>query len=486
MSDVENGKLLDEYDEDELVFDFDGKISRKKVLIAGGAAIGAAASGPLIFTTAYASDPLKGSRLPYKAHTGVKGKVEFWHFWSSPLRRGAVHAAIKGFNQHYPHIHVSDLPVSFGDIFNKIHAAVAAQSGVPDVVIADRPSFWIDARSRVYTSLSAYNARDKVSGKLFFPFTWYESNVKVHGKNQLFGLPMETDTRVMYVNRAALEDARLGTNSHPATWGAINGFASKLDHKSGDRYDTMTYYPLDNQGIVDIIWTNKADVQNRKQRPTLNGTRQVQSGTFMKDWIDHYGGTSSFAYLQSQNQPGKDPFSSGHLIFHIDLPTYQDFTLNQNGVQFHPKDGKQVYPYWNCVPVPHGNGGTPSTFSGGFALGMPRFDHRSKANADASWEFIKYMSLVGQLTFERFAGNIPCVISMTRDPFLKTKLHWSVFINNLRWGKPKTRNTYDPLFPGDVTGPAQDAISSGSASPKSALDTAESQALTNLKRNGGP
>jgi multiple sugar transport system substrate-binding protein len=487
MSDTEYQDQLAEYDESELVFHLDGTVTRKRFLLAGGGAALGAAAGPLLFSSIADAMPTGAKiHLPYKANTNVKGHLEFWHFWSSPLRRGAIHSAIKQFTSVYKHVTVSDLPIPFGNFFDKIHAAVAAQSGVPDVTVADRPSFWQDARANVYIPLTSYNAKDKVSGKLFYPFTWYESNVKIHGKNELFGLPFETDTRVMYINRAMLIDAGLPHNKAPATWDELKSYADKLDQKSGSQYSVLTLWPTDVQGLDVWVWANKGDWQNSKQYPTANSSHNVATADWMKSMADRYGGLNTWNYLQSQNQPGKDPFSSGHLAFHIDLPTYQDFTLVSNGVKFLPKNGSTPYPYWNVSLIPHGPGAKPVTFSGGFAIGVPRKKQRNKATTDAAWEFTKFMSLVGQLTFERFAGNIPCVVKMTRDPFLNTKPHWSDFIAALKYGHAKVRNTYDSQYPVDVSNPAQDAIISGSKSPKQAMDDAQSQALANMKRNGGP
>ncbi|GAC1396969.1 MAG: ABC transporter substrate-binding protein [Chloroflexota bacterium] len=474
-----------EYDHEELVFHPDGRITRKQLLLAGGGAVLGVASGPLLFSgVTEAMSNSKGVKLPYRANTNVKGNLTFWHFWSSPLRRGAVRAAIAQFQHAYPHIKVQDLPIPFGDIFNKIHASVAAQSGVPDVVVADRPSFWVDARSRVYTPLTAYNLRDKVSGKVFYPFTWQESNVKVKGKNQLFGLPFETDIRVMHSNRAVLLDA--GFRRPPATWAEVKSYADKLDQKNGGQYSVLTMYPTEGQGLDSWVWTAKGGGwQTGKMYPTANSAANISAADWIQSMGNRYGGPSAFNYLQSQNQPGRDAFASGHLLLHVDTPSYQDFTLNSNGVKFVRKSGVADYPYWWVSPVPHGPGGKPYSFSGGFAIGVPRNDHRSHGNADAAWEFTKFMALVGQLTFERYAGNIPCVVNMTRDPGLRTKPNWSSFIAALKYGHRKDRNTFDPLYPGDVEVPAQDAILNGK-SPKDALDSAQSQALTNMKRNGGP
>lgn len=496
VDDIKHRGDLGEYDEHELVFHPDGRVTRKQFLLAGGgAALGAAMGGPLLFSSvAEAKVDASGllAHLPYTAHTNVKGTLEFWHFWSSPLRRGAIHAAIRQFTSVYKGIHINDLPVPAANIFDKLHAAVAAQSGVPDVNLADRLKYWVDAKNNLYIDLSPYNAKDKVNSKAFFPVTWQQCNVRLGGKTRLYGLPFETDSRVLYINRAALADAGISPNFAPKTWSQLQSVADKLDQKSGSNYSRITFWPFD-YDMAEFVWLNGGSWETSKGAPTANSSKNVATGDFMKWWADRYGHSSGYNALAAKSNPGVDMFASGLQVFHIDQPTYQDFTLVQNGVKFVPKTTKyaNLFPYWNVGYLPYGPGagGKPWTFSGGYAIGVPRKKQRSSADTAAAWEFAKFMSFVGQLTFERYAGNIPCVISMTKDPFFKTKLHWSTFVGALKYQHKLDEDPYDSTYPDDVlvsgSPDAQTLIENG-MSGKDALDKAQQQALLNMKRTGGP
>lgn len=473
---------IGEWDENELVFDYGGKITRKRLLLAGGAAAGAAVAGPLLYTSAYASFPDKG--LPYKAHTNVKGTLHFWHFWSSPLRHGAIRAAIHQFNKYYPHVKIIDLPIPSGDLPTKLRAAVAAGQGMPDVVVSDRTIIWIDARAKLYDPLTSFAKRDGFNGKkIFFPFTWTESNVKVGKTTELYGLPFETDIRLLFWNRGLFIDGGLNPSKPPTTWGQLPGYASKLDSST-----VATFWPKSGNDLSSWVWANASDWQDKKMNPTVNAARNIQTATWEKTWSDRYGGPSGFrAKITANNQPGRNEFQSGHLALTVGLPTDADF-MTSLGVQFRPtkgpKAGQPIYPYWGTGLIPHGpaKGAQPRTFSGGFSLSMPRNKHRSKGQQDAAWEFIKFMALVGQLTFEQFAGNIPTVMSMMKDPYLSKKPQWPATKAALKYGHAKLRNYYDPDFPGDVVPPAEDNILNGKQSPKEALDAAQAQAKTNIAR----
>ena len=235
------------------------KITRRRVLQTGGALLGAAAAGPLIFTTVDAEEAFqRRSNLPYKAHTGIKGNVEFWHHWASPLRRSAIRTAIRQFNRFYPNIHVKDVAFPFGTVWDKTVAAVAAKKGMADVVVSDRPTLWnFGHKKKVYERLTTLAKRDHINGKQFWPFTWREAVVS----KQLYGLPYETDVRVLYWNRAKFMDAGLNANKGPVTWADLDRLSDKLDVKGGPGFETIGFSPTwgSGAGLPSLIWLNRGE-----------------------------------------------------------------------------------------------------------------------------------------------------------------------------------------------------------------------------------
>src|SRR5690242_19703863 len=72
----------------------------------------------------------------YKLNTNVSGNLEMWHFWASPLRHNAIQRVIQQCQAELPNIKVTDVYKPFGDgIWKGVTAAVAAGSGIPDVVV---------------------------------------------------------------------------------------------------------------------------------------------------------------------------------------------------------------------------------------------------------------------------------------------------------------------------------------------------------------
>jgi ABC-type glycerol-3-phosphate transport system substrate-binding protein len=463
-----------EYQEDELDFFHPGEgVSRKKFLALGGMMVGAAAgTGPLIFTSNAARLPAK-KKLPYEAHTNVKGHVVFWHHWASPLRHGAIRAAEKLFNQYYPGIHVTDVPFPFGTNWTKTAAAVAAGGkGAPDLEVADRAHLWINGTHKIYQPIDSLVAADKINKNAFYKSTWEEAAPTVNKKTHVYGLPFETDCRFIVINRGQFVDAGLPSRKGPTTWQQLEPLADKLDQQG----NVLGFYPA--FGNVDLdgwVWTNKGD-WTKNNKPTVNMPQNIATGEWYKKWIDRYGGIQGYNLVKAKIPSGFgiDIFSSGHQSIYTAQPSTQAAWLYA-GVQLRPKSGNAIFPYWQAFPLPHNTGGKPINFAGGFALSMPHNPHRSKANSAATWEFAKFLTFVGQLYFESKAGAIPTVPKMNQNPLLTATQNWKVFMTALKYGHGANRLTQDTQFTSDVTGGLIGDIQNGRKTPKEAFDYYQDQ-----------
>src|SRR5690554_5398634 len=90
----------------------------------------------------------------------VSGEVEFWHFWGSPVRRTAVRRVVAMCEQQLPNIEVTEVFKPWGDIWTANIAAVAAGSGMPDVIVADRGQLPREAAEGIYENLADRAAAD--------------------------------------------------------------------------------------------------------------------------------------------------------------------------------------------------------------------------------------------------------------------------------------------------------------------------------------
>jgi len=100
-------------------------------------------------------------------NSDVSGDIEIWHFWASPVRRNGLKRIIAMCQQQLPNITVTDTVKPFGDIWTANVAAVAAGSGMPDVIVSDRPTLPKDAAEGVYMSLQEFADRDNITRDQF-------------------------------------------------------------------------------------------------------------------------------------------------------------------------------------------------------------------------------------------------------------------------------------------------------------------------------
>lgn len=463
------------------------RISRRSLLAASGAAFGAAASGPLIFSKADAEGLLRAagkSNLPYKANTSVKGHVVFWHHYGSPLRHGAIREAISLFNKYYKHVTVSDVGFGFSADWDQMKTRIAAGSGIPDVIVSDRPKLYYDgAKHHFYQPVTDLVKRDGFKMSAYWPFIQRDSIVN----KQVYGLGWETDCRVLFHLRATMIDNGLKPDVSPKTWNDIKTYANKLDQKGGslNGYSLVTFDPLENYDLTSWAWTNKGDAANSKGQPTINSAKMQETATWIKSWLDRYGGFSVDQAIAAHSSGGQadNPMTKKNTVFHVDTPTNQA-VWEFYDLRFYTKAGKRIYPFYGAALVPYNTGGSPSNLTGGFDLSMPR-KKASAGQRDATWEFMKFMSLVGQKYFAEKVTAVPSVLSMAKnDPILKGTANWSTFLKGMAHGHPSIQ-TKDPAFPTDVLGTdVLNPMWRGDKSVKDTLDSAQQQAITNMNKPG--
>src|SRR5680860_534763 len=155
----------------------------------------------------------------------VSGDVEFWHFWGSPVRRNAIRRVVAQCQAELPNITVTETFKPWGDIWTANIAAVAARSGMPDVIVADRLQLPRDAADGIYQSLGDMVEADNIQSSAFWDFTWQQTLYE----GESYGLPFETDVRVLFYNKNVLEEAGLDPENPPATWEELWAAADALD-----------------------------------------------------------------------------------------------------------------------------------------------------------------------------------------------------------------------------------------------------------------
>lgn len=456
------------------------KLDRRRILRVGGGLTAATFGGQLLRGTAHGQGATPAASPPpipeYATNPDIEGDIQFWHFWGSPLRRTAIQRVIAQFNQEFPNVKVTETAVPFSDIWTKNLAAVAAGSGMPNVIVEDRPTLPDRAKNEVEISLGDLASRDGVTGDAFWPFTWQEATVE----GVPYGLPYETDIRVLYYNKAAFSEAGLDPDTPPTNWDELWSFSDQLDKRDGDTLERIGFFPtFGNIGLDQWAWNNGGHWQDADNNPTINAPENVATLEWMKTWADRYGFSNVQALQSTFGSGTQDGFMSGKVAMIVDIQGYTS-VMNFFNPRFTLPDSDENLGY-GVAPITPAVGHEPAALSGGFALSIPR----GAEQTDASWEFIKYLVFVGQASWARDTYAMPTVQSMVYDPVLAASPNWNFFVDAMSYGRAKEYNPFYPSFTSDTLPLATEAVLSGQQSAQEALDEAQGKAEEEIERVRG-
>ncbi|HEX6289623.1 MAG TPA: ABC transporter substrate-binding protein [Herpetosiphonaceae bacterium] len=408
-----------------------------------------------------------------KLNKDVSGEITFWHFWGSPVRRNAIRRVIAICNQQLPNIKVSETFKPFGDIWTANIAAVAAGSGMPDVIVEDRPQLPQRARDQVDENLQELAARDGIDGSAFWPFTWkqtlYEGNT--------YGIPYETDVRVLFWNKNAFKEAGLDPEKPPTTWEEVEQYADKLDKKKEDgSYERIAFHPLIKAGTDTFGYTNGVNWISDDSKPQLNTPEAVETVEWVKKWVDRYSGWSELQKFRgSFAAPPQDEFMSGRVAMVTDINGYTS-QLDFYRPRLTNAEGKQEELSWGVSFLPYSK--ERSSTSGGFALSIPR----GAPNKDAAWEFIKCAtSPEAQASWARDTYAMPANQAAAKDPVLLSDPRWQFFVEAMNH---TSGGNYLPQYPNwkEQLEQRYEKIWTGELEAKAALDEAQQAVEAQMKK----
>lgn len=401
----------------------------------------------------------------------VSGDITLWHFWGSPVRHNAMRRVIAMCAQKLPNIKVTDIVKPFGDIWTDNLAAAAGGNGIPDVIVSNRPALPREAADGVYLSLQAWADRDNVRREQFYNWAWDQGVYD----NQIYGIPHETDVRVLFYNKNLFQQAGLDPNKPPATWAEIEQAASKLDRIGADgRIERMGFFPLWNIGAEPWQYTNGADMIKPDGTPQINNPKMVETVAWLKKWVDRYGGWDKVAAFRNQFASPDDLFMSSSVAMYVDIFGYNSI-LQFNRPTVPLDNGQKPRMDWGIALMPYNT--KPGTWSGGFSLSIPT----GAKHPEAAWEFIKCAtSSEGQVSWARDTEAQPTNLKAATDPSLLADPNWQIVDQAL---KTSTGGVYVDKYPNWTEQLTQrwEMVWRGDLTPQQMLDEAQKAVVEALQ-----
>ena len=370
--------------------------------------------------------------------------VTFWHGYNPDETKVFNEKVVTAFQQSHPNIKIDAQAVPYDAFHKKLLTAIAGGQA-PDLIRADIiwvPEFAdLGALVPLDTAMSDFGT---LSGKVF-PGPLSTNQFKGH----YYGLPLDTNTRVLIWNKAMYQAA--GISGPPKTVDEFSADVAKLSNGK----DKFGYAEGGTGGwnFLPWLWTfggNVTDANVTKASGYLNGPDSVAA----LQW---------FAKLYQTKQQGPSVLGADP---HTDVGYAKDVYGNILDGPWMVPIFKGQYPNktLDLATVPAGKGGSSSVVGGEDIVLFKQSQHKAEAT-----EFMRFMlSKQTQVTMGNI-GQMPVLTELAGSPDLPA--YFSVFQEQLKTAKARTPSPAWPKID-DAIGTAVTLAIKGQATPQQALDQA--------------
>ncbi len=304
---------------------------------------------------------------------GGKTEIRFWTFWGSDPRKATLNKIIDDYNDSQDKVVVKHTYLPWGDIWTKNLAAIAAGNPA-DVVINDINATALRGMKNQAEDLTSFVEKDDLSSQ-FSEELW--DATQYEGKT--YGIPYNTDTRVLFYNKDAFKQAGLDPEKPPTTWAELKTYAAKLDQKKGSTYNKIGFYPL--FGAGPDIWLTNANHKNyidMDGNVSIDTEQNIDTMNWLKQWQDKYGSDTLQKFQAKFDSQQGNPFFAGNVGM---IVKDQSFATQMDD---YAKDID-----YGVAPLPAVTAGEqPTSWGGGFVAEIPK----GSKHKDEAYDFIKFLT----------------------------------------------------------------------------------------------
>ncbi|GAA1743833.1 extracellular solute-binding protein [Luedemannella helvata] len=335
-------------------------LNRRRFLTAGVAALSATA---LALTGCTTDDPEPTTSAE------LSGTVTFWHAYSADSQEVKTlnEVVLPGFKAKHPGVDVKQVAIPYDQLHQKLITGAAA-GDVPDVMRSDIA--WVSelAKLGLLEQLDAAMPDFQELAARTFPGT-LATNL-YNGK--YYGLPLDTNTRVLMYNADAL--AKAGVTEPPRTFDDLRALATKLDGKGVFAFADNG---LSGWNVLPWIWSAGGDITNPEYTKATGFLNSPASVSGVQLLFDLYGQKQlpNIILGGTGGTPTSDGLATGKYATILDGPWM--YPIFQSA---HPDFKLQV------APVPAGPGGSVSVVGGEDVVVF-----RASKNKAAALEFTRYL-----------------------------------------------------------------------------------------------
>lgn len=340
--------------------------------------------------------------------------INFWHHYSAQSAENdtLMNVLIPAFESENPGIKVNAVSHEWADLHEKILINAKADT-LPDVARLD--SAWIPEFQKmgILVPLDEEIAGfSDVSGGLLESAM---STAQIGGHS--YGLALNTNTKILFYNQKALEDAGLSVPSD------MDEFVEAVKQLSGSNENGQQVWGYDEPALAGwnlcpFIWSCGGELTSPDQKTATGYINSPETVATVQLLADLYG-EGCITGWNSGDIPMTDGFGTGRYMMLLEGPwkiaemqgAYPDFA-------------------YGTAPMPAGKGGSVSVL-GGEDISMFR-----SANQDAAWKFMEFMTFPYAQEEMAKCGQIPVNKEALESDTVK-KADFAPFIEAIKTAKSR-------------------------------------------------
>ncbi len=420
-------------------------------LVLGGCLASGASTAPSPTATPVGSTGGSAPSAAPSASADVTGTVTFWNGYAADGEEISTFTdvVLPAFQALHPNVTVEHQEIPYDDLRQKLVTGLAG-GVLPDVLRAD--IIWVPE----FADQDALLALDEempdfaeLTGQMF------DGPVSTNKwKDHYYGLPLDTNTRVLFWNPSVLADA--GVTAAPTTIEEFEAAMAKIKETLGDDHFGYAEGGTGPWSVLPWIWSFGGGITDddlSAATGTLNGPETVAAVTKLKEWLDA-------GYLSPSILGGgvatSEQFGNGTSATVLEGPWMPGIFANQ-------------FPdlEYELAPVPAGPAGSASVVGGENIVVF-----KQTQNKEAALAFTRFMvSEEAQLAMGA-VGQMPVLESLASHAALPD--FYGVFQEQLKTAKARTPVPAWPKIDEAVTNAVLKALR-GDASVQEALDEAATQ-----------
>jgi ABC-type glycerol-3-phosphate transport system substrate-binding protein len=278
------------------------------------------------------------------------------------------------------------------------------------------------ALAGILQPLNQFVDRDSLALDEYLPFTLREAS----WEGKLYGLPLDTDTRVLYYRTDLFDVVGLDSRHPPVNIDELESAVRRLTTTNGDSYLCLGVIPWQAEGNL-YTWGlafGGSFYDPVHQKITANHPQVEAALSWLQDFANKYGWGRIQHLIGQFGSGGRWPFLVDQVAMVVDgnwrLDTIRRFAPNLK---------------FSIAPIPYPkNGGKMTTWSGGWAFVIPK----GAKHPEEAWEFMKFAAGIrGQELFMSLGDHLPTLLSLLKSEYLVGDPYRKVFAGLLPYAQSR-------------------------------------------------